>query len=358
LSGAQSVLGVAIKNGAQLALEQANEAGTVAGVTFELAPYDDQATPDTGVANATQIIGDPDVLCLVGHLNSGVMIPSMEQYHNGGLAAVSPANTNPVITDRGYAEINRVVGRDDIQGVVGQQFAYDQLGIQSVYILHDQTAYGQGIAEFFRQSAEEAGMEVLAFEGTEEQANFDGIITPIIAANPELVYFGGIYSQAGIFYRQARDRGVTAVFMGPDGHDSSELAGLGGDAVVDMYYSTVAAPANVYPAAAQFIEDYEARFGEQTQPFAAQAYDSMNICIDGIKRAMEAIDGEVPTRAQVAEAVRATEAFPAITGEVTFNSVGDKAVATYFVLQVGSADPEEWNNNEVIESLDIPAPVE
>lgn len=358
LSGPQSVLGVAIKNGAQLALEQANEAGVVPGVTFELAPFDDQATPDTGVANATQIVGDPDILCLVGHLNSGVMIASMEQYHTAGLAAVSPANTNPVITDRGYAEINRVVGRDDIQGVVGQQFAFEELGLQSVYIIHDNTAYGQGIAEFFRQSAEEAGMQVLGFEGTEEQSNFDGIITPIIAANPDLVYFGGIYSQAGVFYRQARERGVTAVFMGPDGHDSSELAALGGDAVVDMYYSTVAAPATVYPDAAQFIADYEARFGEQTQPFAAQAYDSMNICIDGIRRAMEANGGEVPTRAQVAEAVRATEGWPGITGEVTFNSVGDKAVATYFVLQVNSVDPEEWNNNTVVATLDIEAPAE
>ena len=295
---------------------------------------------------------------MVGHLNSGVMIASMEQYHNAGLAAVSPANTNPVVTDRGYGEINRVVGRDDIQGIVGQQFAFESLGLQSVYIIHDNTAYGQGVAEFFRQSAEEAGMQVLGFEGTEEQANFDGIITPIIAANPELVYFGGIYSQAGIFFRQARDRGVTAVFMGPDGLDSSELAGLGGDAVVDMYYSTVAAPPTVYPDAAQFIVDYEERFGEQTQPFSAQAYDSMNICIDGIKRAIEANGGELPTRAQVAEAVRETTDFPGITGDVAFNSVGDKEVATYFVLKVLSADPAEWNNNELVESLDIAAPIE
>jgi ABC-type branched-subunit amino acid transport system substrate-binding protein len=357
LSGPQSVLGVAIKNGAQLALEQANEAGLVPGVTFELAPYDDQATPDTGVANATQIVGDPDILCVVGHLNSGVMIPSMKHYHDAGLAAVSPANTNPLITDTGHPEINRVVGRDDIQGVVGQQFAAEDLGVQSVYLIHDTTAYGQGIAEYFRQSAEAAGMEVLGFEGTEEQSNFDGIITPIIAANPDLVYFGGIYSQAGIFFRQARDRGVTAQFMGPDGLDSSELVALAGDAAVGMHYSTVAAPANVYPDAAQFIADYEERFGEQTQPFSAQAYDSMNICIDGIARAMEAAGG-VPSRAQVAEAVRATEGYPGITGEVTFNSVGDKATATYFVLEVVSDDPAEFNNNELVKSLDIDAPAE
>jgi branched-chain amino acid transport system substrate-binding protein len=263
-----------------------------------------------------------------------------------------------LVTDRGYAEVNRVVGRDDIQGVVGQQFAAGELGLQSVYIIHDNTAYGQGVAEFFRQSADESGMEVLGFEGTEEMNNFDGIITPIIAANPDLVYFGGIYSQAGVFFRQARERGVTAQFMGPDGLDSSELAQLGGEAVLDMHYSTVAAPPTAYPDAAQFITDYEARFGEQTQPFSAQAYDSMNICIDGIKRAMEANGGDVPTRAQVAEAVRATEGFPAITGEVTFNSVGDKAIATYFVIKVVSADPAEWNNNELVTTLDIPAPVE
>ena len=357
LSGPQSVLGVAIKNGAQLAMEQANEAMVVPGVNFELAPFDDQATPDTGVANATQIVGDPGILCMVGHLNSGVMIASMEQYHTAGLAAVSPANTNPVVTDRGYPEINRIVGRDDIQGVVGREFATDAMGVKTVYLIHDNTAYGQGVAEFFRQSAEAAGMDVLGFEGTEEQSNFDGIITPIIAANPDLVYFGGIYSQAGIFFRQARDRGVTAQFMGPDGMDSSELASLAGDAVIDMHYSTVAAPANVYPDAAQFIADYEARFGESTQPFAAQAYDAMNICIDSIKRAMEAAGG-VPTRAQVAEAVRATEDYPAITGAVTFNSVGDKALATYFVLKVISSDPAEWNSNELVESLDIAAPAE
>jgi branched-chain amino acid transport system substrate-binding protein len=280
----------------------------------------------------------------------------MDQFNNAGLAAVSPANTNPQVTEAGYPEINRVVGRDDIQGVVGQQYAFDELGIQSVYIIHDKTAYGQGIAEFFRQSAEEAGMDVVGFEGTEEQSNFDSIITPIIAANPEMVYFGGIYSQAGIFFRQAREKGVTATFMGPDGLESSELVSLGGEAVLNMYFSTVAAAPSAYPAAAQFVEDYEARFSEQIEAFAAQAFDSMNICIDGIKRAMEANDGELPTRAQVAEAVRATTDFEALTGSITFNEIGDRAVATYFIYQVTSTDPAEWGDRKLLVStLDVEA---
>ncbi len=138
--------------------------------------------------------------------------------------------------------------------------------------------------------------------------------------------------------------------------DSSELANLGGEAVKDMYYSTVAAPANVYPAAEQFINDYQERFGEQTQPFAAQAFDSMNICLLGIQKAVEENGGQLPSREQVAAAVRATADYPGITGDVTFNSVGDKTAATYFVLQVLSSDPAEWNNNTVVKSLDIAAP--
>jgi len=356
LSGAQSLAGTGIKNGAQLALEQYAGKLKELGYTIELAPFDDQATPDIGVANSKQIVSDPAILCVVGHYNSGVFIPSSEEYHNAGLAAVSPANTNPLVTERGYAEVNRICGRDDVQGVVGAEFAGTEMGVKSVYIIHDKSAYGQGIAEFFRQKAEELGIDVLGFEGTEEQANFDSIITPIIAANPDLVYFGGIYSQAGILFKQAREKGVTAKFMGPDGVDNPGLVELGGDAVVDMYYTTVAGPASAYPATAQFITDYETRFSEPPQPFSAQAYDSMNICLKSIEDAAAANGDSAPSRAQVTAAVRALKEFPGITGSVTFNDIGDKTSATYFVLQVGSADPALYGDNQIIKSLDIPAP--
>ena len=123
LSGGQSSVGVDIKNGAELGLNQLSDALKTQGFTVQLAPYDDQATADTGVANAKQIVADPAVLCVVGHYNSGVQIPSSEVYHSSQLANVSPANTNPKVTDRGYVEVNRIVGRDDMQGAVGAQFA-------------------------------------------------------------------------------------------------------------------------------------------------------------------------------------------------------------------------------------------
>lgn len=354
LSGPQSVLGTGIKNGAQLALEQSG--AKIGNFTVELAPFDDQATPDIGVANAKQIVGDLAILCVDGHLNSGVMIPSSEEYHNAGLAAVSPANTNPTVTTRGYPEVNRIVGRDDVQGVVGAEFAFNELGLKSVYVIHDKTAYGQGIAEFFRAKAEELGMDVLGFEGTEEQANFDSILTPIVAANPDLIYFGGIYSQGGLILKQAREKGITAAFIGPDGLDSTEMANLAGDAVVDMYFTTTAGPLSLFPKSAQFITDYEARFGEQVQPYAAEGYDAMNICLQGIQKAVDEAGGAMPTRAAVAAAVRATADFDGITGIKTFNDIGDLTVAQYFVKQIKSADPAEWGNAEVVQVLDVPAP--
>lgn len=356
LSGPQSVLGTAIRNGVQLALTQNGGALADMGFSVELAPFDDQATPDTGVANAKQIVGDPAILCVVGHLNSGVAIPSSEEYHNAQLAMVSPANTNPLITTRGYPEVNRVVGRDDVQGVVGAEFAFNELSAKSVYVLHDKTAYGQGIAEFFRQKAEELGMTVLGFEGTEEQSNFDSVLTPIVVANPDLVYFGGIYSQGGLILKQMREKGIEASFLGPDGLDSSEMASLAGEFVQDLYFTTTAGPLSLFPKAAQFITDYEAATGEQVQPYAAEGFDSMTICLEAIASAAEANGGAIPSRAQVAAAVRATADYDGITGMKTFNGIGDLTVAQYFVKQVTSTDPAKWGEAEVVKVLDIPAP--
>jgi len=111
LSGDMSVVGVDIKRGAEMGIEQMSAGLTGMGFKIELAPFDDQGNPDTGVANAKQIVSDPAILCVVGHYNSGVQIPSSEVYHTAGLANVSPANTNPKVTTRGYLEVNRIASR-------------------------------------------------------------------------------------------------------------------------------------------------------------------------------------------------------------------------------------------------------
>jgi len=353
LSGGQAALGEGIKLGAQLAIEKFKGNLEKMGYKVELVPYDDQAKPDVGVANAKNIIADKDILVVVGHLNSGVAIPSSEVYREVNLAMVSPANTNPTVTDRGYKNVFRVCGRDDVQGVVGAEFAAGTMKAKSAYVIHDKTTYGQGVAEFFKADAEKKGIKILGFEGTEEKSNFDPIITPIRAKNPDLIYFGGIYEQAGPFFKQAREKGVKSKFLGPDGMDSSDLTKIAGKAVVGMYYTSVAGPVSVYPQAKKFAEDYKKKFGKNPEPFAAQAYDSAAIAIKALEAAAKG--GKAPTRDAVTAAVRDVR-YTGITGTVEFDAKGDPKKALYFVLRVASDNPEKWGDNKEVKRLTIAAP--
>ena len=358
LSGGQSAIGVDIKNGAQLALEQLRGPLTTMGFKVELAAYDDEAKSDKGVSNAKQIVADPSILCIVGHYNSGVQIPSSEVYHTAGLGNVSPANTNPTVTDRGYPEVNRIVGRDDIQGSVGAQFAKSK-GVKSVYVLNDKTTYGQGIAEFFKTEAEKQGIKVVGFEGTEEKANFDALLTPVISANPDAVYFGGIFDQIAVFIKQARAKGYMGMFISDDGFDSPEAVNIAGDALLQgggTYYSTVAGPAKLYPGTAKFQTDFKAKYNADPKPFAAQGYDSMGICLKAIENAAKAAGNKAPTREAVRDAIRALKDYEGITGKINFNKKGDLAEAKYFVIQVVSADASKWNDNTIAETLTFAPP--
>lgn len=358
LSGSQSVVGVGIKNGAELAMAQLSDALTKMGFKVELAAFDDQADPNTGVANAKKIVSDPAILCVVGHYNSGVQIPSSEEYHNAGLANVSPANTNPKVTDRGYLEVNRIVGRDDTQGAVGAQFAKGK-GITSVYVLHDKTTYGQGIATFFQAEAQKQGLKVLGFEGTTEKANFDPILSPALGAKPDAIYLGGMFDQWSVLIKQAREKGFTGMFISDDGFDSSDSAKIAGDSLTSgagTFYSTVSGPASAYPGTAKFQADYKAKYNSDPTPFAAQGYDSMGICLKAIENAAVSAGNKTPTRNAVAQAIRALKDYPGITGPVNFNSKGDMTEAKYFVIQVISGDPAKWADNTITQTLTIAPP--
>ena len=332
LSGGQAALGEGIKLATQLAIEKLKGPIEKLGFKVELVPFDDQAKPDVGVA-----------------------IPASEKYKESQLAMISPANTNPTITDRNYLNVSRVCGRDDVQGVVGAEFAKTVLKAKTAYVIHDKTAYGQGVAEFFKADAEKKGIKMLGFEGTEEKSNFDPIITPMKAKNPDLIYFGGIYDQAAPFFKQAREKGVKAQFMGPDGMDSTDLVKIGGKAVVGMHYSTVAGPVEKYPAAKAFKAEYKEKFKKDPEPFAAQAYDSAAIGMKAIEAAIKANGGKVPSREQVSVAVRKTK-HTGITGTIEFDEKGDPKKALYFVLQVASDDPAKWGDNKEKKKLEIAAP--
>jgi branched-chain amino acid transport system substrate-binding protein len=353
LSSDQAARGEAIKLGAQLAIEQLKGPLERMGFRVELVPLDDQDRPHVGVSNARNVVVDRDILAVIGHLSSGVAIPASEVYKDVTLAMVSPAGTSPLVTDRGLLNVSRVCGRDDVQGEVGAEFAASTVKARNVYVLHDRTPYGQLVAEAFKADAERRGIRVVGFEGTEERSSFDLVIASIKAKGADLIYFAGRYDQAAPFFRQARERSVTAKFLGPDGMDSPDLARIAGKAVVGMQFTSAAGPASALPKAKQFVDDFRRRFGKEPGLHAAEAYDATAVALKAIEAA--ALGGKAPSREEVSAAVRRVK-LQGITGDIEFDGRGDRKRALYFVLQVASEDPEKWDQNKVVKQMIVGPP--
>ncbi|MGM9986317.1 MAG: branched-chain amino acid ABC transporter substrate-binding protein [Bacillaceae bacterium] len=334
LSGNSATLGEAIKLGAQLALEDQKAEFEKLGFKLELQPYDDQGDPKKGVSNANIIGADKSVLAIVGHLNSGVAIPSSEVYEKYSLPMVSPANTATAVTDRKLKTVNRIVARDDFQGPAGADYAMDKLGAKKIFVVQDKTAYGQGLADAFKKAAEEKGAEILGYEGiTVGEKDFNGVVTKIAAKKPDLVYFGGLYAEGGLLIKQARAKGIKVPFMGGDGLDSSTLVDIAADGVKNVYYTSVAGDAMTTDKGKVFAEAYKKKFGKNIEGYSAYGYDSMGVVLQGIKESIKANSNKLPTREQVRDAIRKTADFEGIITKAGFDDIGDNKYAKVFIYK-------------------------
>src|SRR5262249_7535104 len=161
-----------------------------------------------------------------------------------------------------------------------------------------------------------------------------------------------IYDQAAPFFKQAREKGVKAKFMGPDGMDSSDLTKIAGKAVVGMNYTSAAGPASALPKAKAFVEEFKKKVRKNPQPYAAEAYNATTIAMKAIEDVAK--KGKV-SREDVSAAVRKAK-LAGITGEIAFDGKGDRQKAQYFVLQVANDDPQKWGDNKIVKQLTIAAP--
>jgi branched-chain amino acid transport system substrate-binding protein len=353
LSGDQSIFGTDILRAAEMAVQDLVLPLSEMGYIIELISYDDQANIDVGVTNAKEIIADPEILCGVGHFNSRVMIQASEIYHKEKLAFISPSNTNPTVTDRGYLEVNRVVGRDDAQGTAGAQFAKAE-NFTSVYMITQDSDTSRKISENFKREADRIGVKVngmLTFNSIE---SFDGIIKRMMNINPDLVYLSGTVDQVGPFIRKARAAGYTGTFLGIDA--SPALVDLAGPLLIEnggMYYTSTSAPANYYPDAAKFVEAFDNSYGTFPQPYAVQAYDATGICLKAIEEASKTKGGELPTRLEVATAIRGLVDYKGVTGIFNFNQKGDPMLMDYYVFKVASVDTSKWDQNPLVAAFTV-----
>ena len=351
LSGGQSDLGTQIKNGAQLAVNEYKAQFKALGFDLSLTGYDDQADPATGTAAARKIAADTSILAVVGTLNSGVAIPSSAALAPSHVAMVSPANTANQVTDRGLKNMNRIVARDDAQGPAGANFIVDKLGAKSVYLLNDKTAYGEGLATEVKKALTAKSIKIAGDEGTEEKSDFSAIIAKIKLTKPDVIYFGGIYNQIGVFAKQLREAGVTSPLVGGDGLDSAELLTIAGKGAENIYFTTVAAPADALPAAKTVAASYKKAFGKDIQGFGIFGYDAAKVTLQGVLAAIKANGNKLPTRTQVESAMRSVNATGLLSGTVQFNSVGDRKAAKMYIMNIKGG-------SLVLDStLDVKAPI-
>lgn len=338
LSGSSSDLGIQIRNATELAINEAKAEFAKMGFTLQFVAYDDQADPTTGTANARRIAADNSILAMVGTLNSGVVIPVSEALAPSHVAVVSPANTNPKVTDRGLANMNRICARDDAQGPAGGNFVVTTLKAKKVYVLNDKTPYGQGLADEAQKEMQSRGVQIVASEGTEEKSDFSSIISKIQLLKPDAIYFGGLYGQVGPFAKQLREKGVNIPIMGGDGYDSPDLLTLAGAGAANIYFTTVAPPLNAVPAAKAVADKYKATYKKDIQGFGILSYDATKVVLAGIMNAVKANGGKLPSRQQVESAVRKVDLTSGtLTGAIKFNSVGDRTSAKMYIMSTKAA---------------------
>ncbi len=334
LSGPQSAIGDTIKSGAEYALNLQREEFKKLGFDIKLFPQDDQADPKQGVANAEMLVSNPDVLGVVGHFNTGVAIPSSVKYEEGKLVMVSPANSGVKLTEEGKKTVHRINARDDKQGPKGAAYAKNVLGVKSVFLIHDKTAYGQGLAEQVKAQFEKDGVQVVAFEGiTQGEKDYSPVINQVLSKNPDMIYFGGIYSEGGIIVKQAREKGYKGYFMGADALDSSDMIKIAGPAVEGVIYTALAGDINQTEEGRKWAGEFEKAMGKKPEAYAAYGFDAMNVVLNGVKEAIKANGGKKPSREQVLDMVHKTKDFTGTFTKVTFDEKGDNIYADVFIFK-------------------------
>ncbi|MFN4062881.1 MAG: branched-chain amino acid ABC transporter substrate-binding protein [Parazoarcus communis] len=335
LTGTISHLGKDNENGARLAIEEANARGVTIGgkkVKFELIGEDDQADPRTGTTVAQRLV-DAGVKAVVGHLNSGTTIPASRIYDQGGVPMISPSATNPKLTQQGYKGVFRTIANDVQQGSVLGKFMVSELGAKKIAIIDDRTAYGQGLADETDKAAKASGAQIVAREFTNDKAtDFNAILTKIRAANPDVIFFGGMDAQAGPMMRQVKQLGITAKFVTGDGGCSPEMIKLAGDAISsNVYCSMAGVPLDKMPGGVDFRERYKKRFNADVQIYSPYAFDAANAFITAMQKA----DSAEPAK-YLPELKKVN--FPGVTGTVAFDDKGDIKEGAVTLYQFKNGD--------------------
>jgi branched-chain amino acid transport system substrate-binding protein len=374
LQGSELAASQPIVNGIRLAVKQAG--GAAGGYAIEIPDsmvFDDALNgahdPQTGANNMTKIVGEPDVVAVIGPLNSSVAKAQIPISNEAGLFHCSPANTNPDLTKGApAAEIRtkpnnyiRVVTTDDVQGPAASQYIYDVLKKTSVYIIDDTETFGKGVADAFEADFVSRGGTVVKHDAAPKTTqDYVSIMTAAKALNPQAIYFGGVTATGGArILLAAAQVGLGDVpYVGPDGindgngETKDSFLNLAGTAANNAY-STLAGIGE-FPGKAQFDADYKAEYGIDATGYAGMGFACAQVAIDALNRAGATNPADM---AALKEAVRVagtdtSVTYSTILGDLTFNADGDtsqRIVSIYSVDPAGANGKGDWKFETQVE---------
>jgi len=314
-SGSDAQIGATMLDGSQIAIDEWNAKGGVLGKQIETISLDDEGNAQKANTVAHNLVDD-GVVAVLGHLNSNCTIPASIVYNDGKIIQITPGSTNPKYTEQGFPYAFRICGRDDQQGPVAGRYMHDVLKLNKIAILHNKTAYGEGLATEVKKTFESLGGQVTMFQGIGTDENdFSANISVIQGSGAEGFFWGGMYGQGGPLCVKMRQSGVNIPFVSGDGcFDQSFIDTIGANA--PNVYLSFGKPYHDLPAAQPFLKSYNDKYHQDVGAYSVYGYDAANVLLTAIAQAGS-------TDADKVAAVMKSRSFDTILGKVEFDEKGD-----------------------------------
>jgi len=321
MTGSNAAAGDQMKIGATQAVEDLNAAGGVLGRKVELEIADDACDPRQAVSVANQLAGRKTVF-VAGHYCSGSSIPASKVYAEEGVLQISPASTNPRFTDEGSWNTFRVCGRDDQQGAIAGAFIAKNFKGQKIAILHDNQAYGKGLAEETKKALNAAGERETIFTAyTAGEKDYNALVSRLKSDGIQVMYIGGYYTEAGLILRQAKEQGMLVTMIGGDAlvtKDFWQITGAAGEGALMTFSSDPRAR----PSAAELVARFQAKKIDP-EGYVLYTYAAVQIWAAAAAK----LGGTDPKK--LAEALKASGPWQTVLGPVSFDKKGDVTVPDY-----------------------------
>lgn len=328
LTGDYASAGKDIYQGAQLAADDINGKGGINGAKIQLIQADDACSAQVGAQAAQKLISQ-NVVAVAGGYCSSASLPELSAFHRVGIPYVMAASTNPQLTDQGFAEAYRTIGRDDEQGPFAAKYISGFLQAKTAAVINDNTTYSKGLSDNTVSSLKSDNVNVVFNDSiVPGQSDYTPTLTRIKALNPDVIYYTGYFAEAALLVKQAREKlAMTNIFVGGDATNDPTLLATAGSAANDMQITTAPLAQFLGTGGQQYVTNYTQKFGAAPGAYSVYEYDAVEV----LAKAMQAAGST--KAADVTKAIRGVH-YTGVTGNISFNGKGDRANAVYITIIV------------------------